>query len=163
LALITIAIIWAALAVIAAMVDPVGWGDHLANLAVVLSLLAGAGYCRRLGTAPAGQRLLMVLSWVGGLGWLASVLVHGTQGQVVVSVIWAAAAGGAIVAGIRLATPLARQLGMATLAVVLVKLLTVDLSEVDTLWRVGLFLVIGAGLLRLGYLVPKLTQHREPQ
>ena len=50
---------------------------------------------------------------------------------------------------------------MTTLAVTLVKLLTVDLAEVDTLWRVGLFLVIGTGLLRLGYVLPRLSTGRD--
>ncbi len=44
-----------------------------------------------------------------------------------------------------------------TLAVVLTKLLTFDLAEVETLWRVALFLGIGVGLLRLGYVVPRLA------
>ena len=37
------------------------------------------------------------------------------------------------------------------------KLLTVDLQEVDTLWRAGLFLVIGLGIMRIGFLLPRFT------
>ena len=41
------------------------------------------------------------------------------------------------------------------------KLLTVDLREVDALWRAGLFLVVGLGLLRLGFLLPSWTDDDE--
>ena len=43
------------------------------------------------------------------------------------------------------------------LGITVAKLLTVDLQEVDTLWRAGLFFVIGLGFLRLGFLLPRLT------
>jgi uncharacterized membrane protein len=57
---------------------------------------------------------------------------------------------------------LLRQLGAATMLVVVVRLLLVDLSSVETIWRVLLFLVIGGLFLYTGYkmqpALPKETQ-----
>ena len=50
---------------------------------------------------------------------------------------------------------------MATLALVVGKLLTVDLEEVDTFWRAGLFFVVGAGFLWLSTRIPSLTANAE--
>jgi hypothetical protein len=47
--------------------------------------------------------------------------------------------------------PLLRHLGAATMLVVVARLLLVDLSSVDTIWRVLLFLVCGALFLYTGY------------
>jgi uncharacterized membrane protein len=49
------------------------------------------------------------------------------------------------------ANPLLRNLGGATMLVVVARLLFVDLSSVDTIWRVLLFLVCGALFLYTGY------------
>ncbi len=98
------------------------------------------------------------LAWVGGLAWLGSVLISGPQGQVAVSASWAVAGCVALLAGIRFNEQTVRFTGLATLGVVVVKLLTVDLAEVETLWRVGLFFLLGLGFMRLGYVLPKLVQ-----
>jgi hypothetical protein len=47
--------------------------------------------------------------------------------------------------------PLLRQLGAATMLIVVVRLLLVDLSSVETIWRVLLFLVCGTVFLYTGY------------
>jgi hypothetical protein len=47
--------------------------------------------------------------------------------------------------------PLLRRLGGATMLLVVARLLLVDLSSVETIWRVLLFLAIGAGFLYTGY------------
>lgn len=47
--------------------------------------------------------------------------------------------------------------GLAVIGITVGKLLTVDLQEVDTLWRAGLFLVIGLGIMRIGFLLPRFT------
>jgi hypothetical protein len=47
--------------------------------------------------------------------------------------------------------PLLRHLGAATMLIVVVRLLLVDLSSVETIWRVLLFLVCGSVFLYTGY------------
>lgn len=142
--------------------DGVPLVDHLSHLAVVLMLgvVTAAVWTRQ---PPDLSQWLFVGTWISALGWLASVLVGVPQGQVAISAVWAFLACGAIVAGLSTGRSEIRYVGFATLGVVLVKLLTVDLAEVETLWRVGLFLVIGLGLLRLGYVLPKLAARYAPE
>jgi hypothetical protein len=131
---------------------------HLANLSVVAALIGVTWIVWAIGEERDIARTLFVASWIGALAWLASVLLAAPQGQVAVSIVWAIAACSAIVAGVRIDEAVVRAVGLGTLALVLAKLLSVDLAEVDTLWRVGLFMVIGLGLLRLGYVLPSLSK-----
>ncbi|MCP5025891.1 MAG: DUF2339 domain-containing protein [Actinomycetia bacterium] len=117
-------------------------------LAVAAFLFGPAGVERGLGGVTLGAVML----------WILSVLVHLPQGHVMVSVAWSAIGIGILLAGAVLQRTNLGTAGLAVLAVTMVKLLTVDLAEVDTFWRAGLFLLIGAGLLRLGYSLPALTQ-----
>lgn len=136
-------------------------GRHLAHLSVVVALALVAGVVRARGPRDVADPLLAA-TWVGALGWIGSALANAPQGQVAISGIWAVAGGAALVVGIRGGRAVVRSLGLATLAVVLVKLLTVDLATVDALWRVGLFLVVGLGLLRLGFVLPSLAPAGQP-
>ncbi|MFW2383433.1 MAG: DUF2339 domain-containing protein [Acidimicrobiales bacterium] len=129
-------------------------GEALAHLLVILllgciAMFFGATGPRELATA------LGITAWVGAMGWLASVLINLPQGQAAISLGWAAMAASAIVSGIALRSPVVRTTGLVTLTVVVGKLLTVDLSEVEVFWRVGVFFVVGSGLLRLAYVLPR--------
>jgi hypothetical protein len=151
-----IALTWAGALLAVGLVEPLAVGEHVAA-GVVVALTAGLawyGHRRRLAavSAPAA-----VVAWIGALLLVADLVIHGPQGQVVVSVLWAGAAVAALARGVAVDHALTRALGLGTLAVVVAKLLTVDLAEVDTLWRVGLFFVVGAGVLRLGYVLPRLA------
>jgi len=142
-------------------------GDHLAHLAVVVALAVVTAPLWWFELSPARRfpglgSALFTVSWVLSLGWLASVLAGTPQAQVAISGVWAVAACGAIVVGLLTGRSEIRTVGLVTLGVVLVNLLTVDLAEVETLWRVGLFLVIGLGLLRLGYVLPALAARYVP-
>ncbi|MEM7339043.1 MAG: DUF2339 domain-containing protein [Actinomycetota bacterium] len=113
--------------------------------------LAGRAVGRTAGT------IAFVATWATGLVWVASILTPGPQPLAAISVAWAVLAVGAIVAGLMAGLATVRTVGLVTLGVVLVKLLTVDLAGVDVLWRAGLFLVIGAGLMWLAWALPKLA------
>lgn len=151
-----IAVGWAGQSTLAGLFDELGLGQLLANLVVVALLAVWAAWS----WSRAGDQLtvpLTLVAWVAVLAWIASAFGHQPQGQVVVSLLWTMLAAGALVIGVRSGVHFSRILGIVTLVVVLFKLLTVDLAEVDTLWRVGLFLVVGTGLLRLGYVLPRLS------
>lgn len=127
--------------------------DDLAHLGAAVALTVGT-----MSTGLRGaRRPTAVAASVFSLIWLGSVLVHLPQGQAIVSVSWAAAGIGGIVVGAVRKIPAAGTWGLAVLAVTVGKLLTIDLAEVDALWRAVLFLVIGLGILRIGYLLPRLT------
>ena len=134
-------------------------GGALAQAFVVAALGATAYGLHRFGrrdlTGPA-----FVATWGLALLWTVATFLPGPQGNVVVSGLWAAMAVGAIVAGLRWISPdstTVRTVGLLTLALTVGKLLTVDLAVVDVFWRVGLFFLIGAGLLRLAYVLPRLA------
>jgi uncharacterized membrane protein len=154
--LATIASFWAGVSTLEGWIELLTWGQHLANLTVVVLIVVAAVWVWWRPVEEA-QVPVTVVAWATVLGWLPSVLAHSTQGQAALSLIWAVAAAGALLHGVLTGVPLTRYLGLVTLGVTLVKLLTVDLAAVDTLWRVGLFLVVGAGLLRLGYVLPRLS------
>ncbi len=140
--------------------------DLAANLVVVATLCAAAVTAWRRDAVPAAiVHPLFWLAWLWSLAWVAAVLFQlgSPVNQVAISVVWAAAAGAAIIAAIVTADPTLRVAGLATLGTVLLKLAVVDLAEVETLWRVGLFLIIGLGLLRLGYVLPRLAERYGPR
>lgn len=133
-------------------------GDDLGHLIIVGALAVAAWVfwdptVRRLGGAVV---LALTLSWLG------SVLVHLPQGQALVSVSWAVVGVAVLAAGAIQKLPELGLAGLAVLALTVGKLLTVDLTEVDTLWRAGLFLVVGLGLMRLGFMLPDLTGRGGP-
>lgn len=131
--------------------------DDLGHLGAVLALAAGVRATRR----PDARRVAAIGATALILIWLGSVLVHLPQGQAIVSVTWAAAGIGALGLGAVHKLPAAGSTGLAVLAITVGKLLTVDLAEVDALWRAALFLVVGLGMLRLAYVLPRLTGDRQ--
>jgi len=136
-----------------AWIDDAPVGTDLAHLAVII-LVGVAAW-------QTGNEL--VRSWGGAvvlgltLVWLGSVLVHVPEGQAAVSVSWAVVGTGLLVAGAVRKVPELGAAGLAVIALTVGKLLLVDMQEVDTLWRAGLFLLVGLGLMRLGFLLPRLT------
>ena len=103
------------------------------------------------------RRALAVATLALLLIWFGSVFVHLPQGQAIVSVCWAVVGTALLVVGATRKIPAAGQAGLVVLGLTVAKLLTVDLNEVDTLWRAGLFLLIGLAFLRLGFLLPKIV------
>lgn len=151
-----IAVGWAAVSTVIGWVEELDPGQLAANFLVVAVLVVGAAYTWRR-PHPQLQIPATVAAWAALLGWLPSALIHLPQGQGLLSLAWAGAAIGLIVYGIRDDIALARNLGLVTLVVTVAKLLTVDLAAVDVMWRVGVFLVVGVGLLRLAYVLPRLA------
>ena len=133
--------------------DDLPIGDDLAHLAVIVAV-GWAGWQTR---EPIVRRTtgMTVLALV--MVWTGSLLAHLPQGQAIVSVVWSAIGTAVLVSGAVRKVPDHGTVGLAVLGVTVGKLLTVDLAEVDTLWRAGLFLAIGLGFLRLGFLLPRLT------
>ncbi len=128
-------------------------GDDIAHLAIIAAL-AVAGWQSRhrvVQQATAAATLGLVLVWLG------SVLVHLPQGQGIVSMSWAVIGVIVLVAGAIRRIPEIAAAGLAVLGLTVAKLLTVDLQEVDALWRAGLFFVVGMGIMRLGFLLPRLA------
>jgi uncharacterized membrane protein len=151
--LLFIATMFALVGGVDAWSDDAPIGVDLAHAAVVVLLgvaswQTGNDLVRRWGAA-----VVLGLTLI----WLGSVLVHLPEGQAAVSVSWAVVGTTLLVAGAVRKVPELGAAGLAVLALTVGKLLLVDMQEVDTLWRAGLFLLVGLGLMRLGFLLPRLT------
>lgn len=148
-------------AMIEAWSDDAAIGDDIAHAAIIASI-AAIGWLtanEQLRSLLSGTTLALVLVWLG------SVLVHLPQGQAAVSASWAVVGVSVLVTAAVRKVPEFGAAGLAVLAVTVGKLLTVDLREVDALWRAALFFFVGMGFLRLGFLLPRLTgavEDREP-
>ena len=136
---------------IEAWTDDAPVGDDIAHATIIAALAVAAWLTgvRQIQQIAAAATLALVLVWLG------SVLVHLPQGQAVVSVSWAVIGIAVLIAGAIRKMPEVGAAGLAVIGITVGKLLTVDLQEVDTLWRAGLFLVIGLGIMRIGFLLPR--------
>ncbi len=95
-------------------------------------------------------------AWAGTMLWSAAALTGAPQGLVLISVAWAIMACAGLVLGLMGRNSAVRNVAMGTLGITLFKLVSVDMAEVDVFWRVGLFFVVGMGLIVLGLKVPAL-------
>ncbi len=141
-----------------AWTDDMPIGDDVAHLGILGAIAVAVWQTNHVQIRQVGAIALLSLVLI----WLGSVLVHLPQGQAAVSVSWAIIGTAILVSGAVRRRADVGALGLAVLALTVGKLLTVDLQEVDTLWRAGLFLVVGLGFLRLGFLLPRLSNDDEP-
>ncbi len=135
-----------------AWTDDAPFTDDIGHALIVIAIAVAAW--------QSGERLLRQVGALVILGltlvWLGSVLVHLPQGQALVSISWAAIGTVVFVLGAVRQDAQVGATGLAVLGLTVGKLLTVDLREVDTLWRAGLFFLVGVGLMRLGFMLPRL-------
>lgn len=132
------------------------FGAALAALIVVALWIGGAAvaYIRRDADVP--FEIPFVGAWIGSMLWLAAVLTDLPQGLGLISAAWAVMACVALIVGLQNRIGIVKNVALVTLGVTLVKLVTVDMAEVDVFWRVGLFFVVGIGLIGLGLKIPEL-------
>jgi uncharacterized membrane protein len=100
--------------------------------------------------------LYRAAAYLGFLVWLSRELEGFDNGQAFVTVAWSLCGVILLVTGLKKANDGARLVGLATLALVVGKLFLVDLTELDQIWRIVLFLGVGAGFLLLAWFVPGL-------
>ena len=96
-------------------------------------------------------------AWIGVMMWFAAALTGVPQGLMLISAAWTVMACAGLVVGLTQRFAVVKNVALGTLGLTLAKLVTVDLAEVDVFWRVGLFFVIGIGLITLGLKVPSLV------
>ncbi len=155
--LVSVAAVYVLTNMIDAWADDAQVGDDIVHLAIIVSIVAAAWLT---GIRPV-RKIAAVAALTLVLVWLGSVLVHLPQGQAVVSVSWAVIGVGVLIAGAMRKIPEVGAAGLAVIGLTVAKLLTVDLQEVDTLWRAGLFLVVGLGIMRIGFLLPRFTNDED--
>lgn len=151
--LLVVAAIFALVDGVNAWTDDTAYGPDIARFSIIVAIGFGIWLTRHRPTQQFGALGLLGLLLI----WLGSVLVHLPEGQAVVSVSWAIVGTVILVSGAVRKIPELATVGLAVLALTVTKLLVVDMQEVDTLWRAGLFLAVGLGLMRLGFLLSRLT------
>ncbi|MBT8399129.1 MAG: DUF2339 domain-containing protein [Rhodothermia bacterium] len=147
-----------------AVMPPLVNGPSLADLSVIVIAAGISAAVRDRPTALAYR----FGAYVAFLLWFWRDLVPLEDGHAYVSIAWGAIAISMIVVGWRSDRDLVRQTGLATLAVVVAKLFAIDLSELDPVWRIILFIGFGGLLLVTSYLFPAIwrgpaeASHEEP-
>ncbi len=121
-----------------------------ANSLTLLVLLATAALC-----GPDKRSPLLLLAHGLGMLWCFGALEP--LGAGVVSAAWAAIAIVELLAGTVMNRESVRNLGVLTILAVSGKLVFFDTSNVPQVWRVLLFMGIGAAFLGVGWVLPKLT------
>jgi uncharacterized membrane protein len=134
------------------VLPPLVNGESLAILAVIAMIFV-ASFLLALRSHKDLYRLAALLAV---LLWFLRDLSALENGQALVSLAWGVTAIVLIVAAVRLRSDGVRRVGVATLLIVVVKLFMVDLAALDAVWRIILFLSLGALLLLLSYLFPAL-------
>ena len=126
--------------------------DALADLGTIAAALLA---CRVLGKEKVyyyltGHAAILALIW--------REFVPVSGGHAYVSFLWAVYAIALLVVGLRSARQAMWQTAVATLLLLVGKLFVVDLANLDAIWRILLFMVVGGGFLALGYAFPKLRK-----
>lgn len=133
---------------------------------VLLDALLGVAAAGAMGVAAVrsrneGVRLIYgVVCHAVLLLWWRWLLLAGEAGQAYVSIAWGVQSIAMLALGVTRRLDEVRWLGLATLGVVVGKLLLVDLVEVAAHWRILLFMGFGGVLLALGYYLPRLARPR---
>ena len=151
--LLFIATVFVAGATLDAWAHDASLADDAAHLAIIGAIIVALWQTGRRPLQKVGAAGVLALVLI----WLGSLLVHLPQGHAAVSVSWAIVGTAVLVTGAIRKVPELGAAGLVVLSSTVAKLLTVDLREVDTLWRAGLFFLIGLGIMRVGFLLPRLT------
>lgn len=104
------------------------------------------------------QILYLVADLAGFMGWLLRELKYFDNGQGLITIAWGITGITIFILGLRQGKTPVRHLGAVTIAIVVGKLFLVDLSELETIWRILLFLGFGGILLFVSYFLEKLIK-----
>jgi hypothetical protein len=94
------------------------------------------------------------------LAWAYRYFGTSIAGQALVSITWGLIAASELIYGYVARDEWVRRAGLATLLVLVGKLFLIDLSQVDVVLRILLFMGFGGAFLVLGFYLPKLEEKR---
>ena len=123
---------------------------------VELALIASGLVVALLARKETERRFYLVVVHLAVLAWLARELLAFDNGQGYVSIVWGGYGALLLIAGLRRNVHGLRLTGLGTLMLVVAKLFVVDLTQLETIWRVLLFVGFGGVFLALSYYFPKL-------
>jgi hypothetical protein len=128
------------------------WAGNLTSFLDLLAL-AGAAYIGTLLNGRQGREVYLFGAYAALLAWTARELYPFQQGQAFMSLAFGVEGTVLLVAGLLKHRTILQQVGMATLLLVVVKMLAVDLAAVEPIWRVLLLFVFALLFLLLSKFV----------
>ena len=128
------------------------WAGELTSL-LDLAALGGTAYIGTLLSGRQGRQLYLFGAYVGLLAWTARELYPFEQGQALMSLAFGVEGTVLLVAGLLTNRSVLQKTGMATLLLVVVKVLLVDLAAVEPIWRVLLLFLFAVLFLVLSKVV----------
>lgn len=142
------------------MDPPPIWNQQALTDLAVLALISISAF--RL-EGDKGRLPYLIMAYLGLMVWWVREISNMPNGDGFVSIAWGVQGAALFIAGLRRNAPEIFKVGFATLVVVALKLLILDLADLDTIWRILLFMGIGAGFLGLSYKVQDLLKRPEDQ
>lgn len=103
--------------------------------------------------AGPAKTIYQAAAYLGLLLWSYSIFQPMANGAALVSVAWTIQGAAALMAAVRQGSQPLQFTGLATIVLVAVKMLVFDLSELDPVWRILLFMGFGVGLMGLAWLL----------
>ena len=157
--------------------------DYFLSAAALVGLLAAASYLQKQpapGFATAALLAALALFWLAMTvetytysDALEAALPAGRDfelvrrirwfGQSVLSVLWSLYAAGLVGAGFGWKRPLLRWAGLALFALTLLKVVVIDMSQLEQFYRIVAFLALGLLLLGVAWTYQRLTRREQPQ
>ena len=142
------------------------------NLMARARTVSGASLMARILPASAGVLLLVVLSsgWVHHEMWVSRDVVRTAgaaaadrvelQMQVGLSVLWTLYAAVAVAWGFVRSAPAVRYAALALFGIVILKVFLIDMAELEAVYRIASFFILGLVLLAVSYVYQRLIRSR---
>ncbi len=128
----------------------------------LLALSQGAGIALMFAItfAPLGESArppYRVVAHLALMIWLLGELAPLEHGVGLISIAWGAYGTALLLASLRLKAKSVQFAGLSTLGIVAVKMILVDMAQLETIWRILLFMGFGAAFLWLSYMINRPT------
>ena len=107
------------------------------------------------------KRAYRVIAHIGLLWWLQYVISPLSNGEAYVSIAWLLYAMILLIVSLRMDYEKVQQTAMSTLLILVIKLFLIDLAELETIWRITLFLFAGTIFLLLSYYFRSLSKKKQ--
>lgn len=115
------------------------------------SVILLAAFSSTQASGPTGSRAYGLYAYLGFLALILKEVSHLTNGDGLVSIVWGISGGLALWTGLRKKHLDMFKTGFFTLILVAAKLLIIDLSHLEVIWRILIFLGFGAAFLLISY------------
>ena len=131
--------------------------------AIMIAVIALAFGISFVCNAPSEKRAYRIFAHIAMLWWLHHILSPFGNGEAYVSITWLLYAMILLVTSLRMDDEHVQQTAMGTLLILVIKLFLIDLAELETIWRITLFLFAGTIFLLLSYYFRSLSKQKQEE